>query len=63
VPWLRRLADDISPQRNGCSSRPVLAGFVVDGVTLEQVSVRVLRPSVVSVISSKVHRGNTRTGD
>jgi hypothetical protein len=51
LPWLRRLIAGLSQRRNGL----VHVGFVVDKVVLEQVFLRVLRISPVSIIRPLIH--------
>ena len=52
VPWLRRLAAGLSPQRPGFDPGSVHVGFVVNKVALGQVFPRVLRFSPVNFIPS-----------
>jgi len=42
VPWLRRLVSGLSLRRPGFNPREIRFGFVVDKVTLGQVSLRAL---------------------
>jgi hypothetical protein len=55
VPWLRRLAAGLPPRRPGFDPGSVHVGFVVDKVTLGQVSPRVLRFSPVNFIPPVLH--------
>jgi hypothetical protein len=47
--WLRSLVAGLSPRRPGFAPGSVHVGFVVDKVALEQVYLRVLRVSPVSI--------------
>jgi hypothetical protein len=51
VPWLRRLVAGLSLRRPGFHSSSANVRFMVDRVALGQVFLRVLRLSLVSVIS------------
>jgi small ligand-binding sensory domain FIST len=50
VPWLRQLVAGLSPRRTSFAPRSVSVELVVDEVALGQVSVRVLRSVLFSII-------------
>jgi hypothetical protein len=51
VPWLRRLSAFLSPRSRGIAPGSIHVGFVADKVALEEVFLRVLRFSPVSIIA------------
>ena len=55
VPWLRCLVAGLSPFRSTFIPRPVHVGYVVAGMTLQQVFQRVLPSSPVSIIPPMLH--------
>jgi hypothetical protein len=55
VPWLRCLVAGLSPFRSTFIPRPVHVGYVVAGVTWQQVFLRVLPSSPVDIIPPVLH--------
>jgi len=55
VPWLRRSVDGLASRGHGFDTRSITVGFMVDEVTLRQVSVGVFRFYPVDIIAPFRH--------
>jgi hypothetical protein len=55
VHWLRRLVDDLSPQRRRFSLRPADEAFLVDSRAMEHISLRVFCIPIFSSVTKIPH--------